>query len=136
MGFREVFLVYVKQSKEYMNKMQNGDYKDKEEFACLLRNYILKKFLLDDEVKTDIISELLDKGIEKIAKLTNEKGFDLSDNPTCTGSSSKIEKKLLMLMKLKKELRLDIGIDSLVSYRTVTSLAENIYELLNDGEDI
>ncbi|MBQ7573257.1 MAG: hypothetical protein IJT23_03275 [Clostridia bacterium] len=113
-----------------MNKMQNGDYNCVEDFTCLLRGYILKKFLLDENCTADKISDLLDESIKKILILTNEEGFDMSDNPTCTGSSSKIEKKLLMLVKLKKDLGLEIGIDELVFYGTVTELSEKIYELL------
>ena len=36
-----------------------------------------------------------------------------------------------MFLNIKKELGLTIGIDELVSYRTVTELSYNIYELLN-----
>ena len=50
MGFKDEFLNSTKKAKEYMNKMQNGDYNCVEDFTCLLRGYILKKFLLDAPV--------------------------------------------------------------------------------------
>lgn len=127
MNFREIFLAATKEAAEHMGKLKRKEYSNEEEFYDLLRKYILAKFLLDQDFPSDDINYLAESSIKRIIQLTKGNELDRSDAPTCTGSNSKVEKKILLFTKIRDELNADIMADQMILCRTVKDLAKMLY---------
>lgn len=128
MTFKEILLDTAKKSNSIMDLLKAKNYKDLKEFTTLLKEYIQIKLLLEDEdVKNSSIIDLCKKSNEKINLLSNTTGFDISDAPGCNGKSSIVEKKLLLLLTIRRNLKIEKSLTELTLAYTIEDLASIIY---------
>jgi hypothetical protein len=103
-----------------------------------LRAYILARFLLGREEagEAEGLAELAEMSIAKTMSIRREElpGVDISGS--CTGSSSVVTKKVLLLISLEKELDIDFQPEESARITTVSELAESVHKKLKRMLDI
>ena len=108
-----------------------------DEFCRLIREMTLLKFLLtEEEVTTDELLELSKISVDKLLYL-HDKSVQLGHaSVSCTGISSTATKKVLLILKLQRELGLQpMPADEAYKLKTTRALGENLYfRLRENGE--
>ena len=129
---RDRLLESLAMASREMEQMKAGWNMGYDDLYSRLRGYILARFLLDrDEAGSmDGLLELAEAGIAKTMSVDREElaGMDLSSS--CTGSSSVVTKKVLLLLSIEKELDIDFSPGESVNITTVSGLAESIFQKL------
>ena len=88
--------------------------------------YIKYRFMLaDDKFWCDDIRQLSEYSIKKIMKLPKDEPLD-EISMSCTGASSSAERKVLLILALRKKLGISFDADESVDIETVTQLAQAI----------
>lgn len=103
-----------------------------EEFAVLTRQVVLDKFLLEEsDAATDDILELADASVEKMLYEHDSSVVAGYESANCTGVGSVATKKVLLIMKLQRELGIgSIPPDVAVKLTTTRALADELYARL------
>ena len=108
-----------------------------DEFCRLIREMTLLKFLLtEEEVTTDELLELSKISVDKLLYL-HDKSVQLGHaSVSCTGISSTATKKVLLILKLQRELGLQpMPADEAYNLKPTRALGENLYfRLRENGE--
>ncbi len=93
-----------------------------------LKRYILFRFLLDDEsCGTDDLIELANRSIARSLNINEKDVADLDLSHSCTGSSSAVTRKILLLMALEKALDIEIQPEESALITSVADLAELVF---------
>lgn len=123
------YLKYKEKANHDLKMLKECGFHDKEQVHLLLRNYIGHKFLLElNECKTDNILELAKIALSKqlaIPYYTIGKR-DIAD---CSGATVSMTKKVLLLMKIEKELEIHFTPDETFKNKTIKDLSERIVHL-------
>lgn len=106
---------------------------NREEFALVIREYILERYMLDPDEKENDILALAKLSLKK---MTEYKGF--TDNQIsnafsttdCRGTNSIVKKKTLLVMNIEKKLDVKIDDETYPSIDTVEDLSDVLYSLL------
>lgn len=129
MTFREVFLASTRQAQRAMNAMKEHRDASKAEFLELLREYILCKLLIAEaETESEELDALARASVKRVIELAAEPGFSYTDAPGCTGKSSVIEKKVLLLLKIRDSLVPQMPVEELVAVHTISELADLLFD--------
>ena len=95
--------LYQQKSAEYMKKMQSLSYPTWETLHEDLYGFILSKYILLDDV-TDVynLTELAELSVAKTIRMPKEESRQLDGAHSCEGTTSAMNKKVLLLMALQK----------------------------------
>ena len=122
-------------AEDYAEKMKAPDI-DVDEFCGLVRRVVLEKFLLTDEeaAQTDELLKLADISVEKLLWL-HDKSVELGHaSMNCTGLSSTATKKVLLILKLQRDLGLEpMSADVSVKLTTTRELGESLFMRLREA---
>jgi hypothetical protein len=91
-----------------------------------VRSYLLLRFLLEPETDGDDILELADLSLARTSGPGRDGAASTDVSANCSGASSALSKKVLLLMALERDLGLDFSPEESVMIRTVRELAESI----------
>ena len=131
---------------ETLKKIKESDAKASAEIEAILsmeissftqvyphvRGYILSRFLLDDDTKTDNLKELVSGSISKSLEIS-EYDLDVTDlSDRCISAPSVETKLVILIMKLEEALGIKLDIMERVNAETVSDLTEAIVKHLND----
>lgn len=99
-----------------------------------LREYVMHKYLLDEEdMVDDDLAALSARSIRKIAKTSpTEELKDISAD--CTGTSSASTKKILLIMALCRGLGIKVDAEAFGSVATIQDLADVAIFALKQGD--
>ncbi len=104
------------------------------DYACHIHNYVIYKFLLDDEpdITTRNLNELADLSVKKAGKLNSKEKELLDVSKHCGATTSSMTKKVLMFMALQEDMGVKISDQPTAWLETTDELAELIYRLSNN----
>ena len=119
-------------AEEQLNILKGLEHPALSDYESAIRNYILTKFLLDDEdVETDSLNELAEISVKKAFSLKpvgNEHDMlDISGH--CGSVSSAATKKVLLLVALQKAMEVDLTVVNTAYIDTTKELAAIIMRL-------
>lgn len=125
-------LMYQKKSAEYMEKLKSTTYPDWEALHEDLYGFILSKYILLGDV-TDIydLTELAELSVAKTIRLPKEDSKQLDGAHSCEGTTSAMNKKVLLLMALQKGLNIKFSAQNTADLTDTRLIAQEVWKLLN-----
>ena len=121
-------LMYQKKSAEYMEKIKTTPYPDWKS----LYGFILSKYILLGDV-TDIydLTELAELSVAKTIQMPKEDSKQLDGAHSCEGTTSAMNKKVLLLMALQKGLNIKFSAQNTANLTDTRLIAQEVWKLLN-----
>lgn len=104
----------------------------KEELHEHIYEYVLFKYNLSGDVDgVFVLDELAQQSVAKAIKLSKERAIAFDNKGTCEGATSAMNKKVLLMMAIQRELELKFPLDKTAGIKTTYELAAVIWEILN-----
>ena len=127
-------LLYQQKSVEYMKKMQSLSYPTWETLHEDLYGFILSKYILLGDV-TDVynLTELAELSVAKTIRMPKEESRQLDGAHSCEGTTSAMNKKVLLLMALQKGLGIKFLPDTTADLTDTRQIAQEVWHLLAAG---
>ena len=125
-------LIYQKKSAEYMEKIKTTPYPDWKSLHQDLYGFILSKYILLGDV-TDIydLTELAELSVAKTIQMPKEDSKQLDGAHSCEGTTSAMNKKVLLLMALQKGLNIKFSAQNTANLTDTRLIAQEVWKLLN-----
>ncbi len=129
---KNFFLEYQKKSESFMNKIKISSYNEASDFHSDLYSYILCKYLLYGEIKdiTDL-TELAELSVAKTVRMTKVNAFKADSSASCEGTTSAMNKKVLLLLDIQKEFNIKFRVDQTADLTDTKKIAQAVFEILN-----
>lgn len=126
--------LYQQKSVEYMKKMQSLSYPTWETLHEDLYGFILSKYILLGDV-TDVynLTELAELSVAKTIRMPKEESRQLDGAHSCEGTTSAMNKKVLLLMALQKGLDIKFLPDTTADLTDTRQIAQEVWHLLAAG---
>lgn len=126
--------LYQQKSVEYMKKMQSLSYPTWETLHEDLYGFILSKYILLGDV-TDVynLTELAELSVAKTIRMPKEESRQLDGAHSCEGTTSAMNKKVLLLMVLQKGLGIKFLPDTTADLTDTRQIAQEVWHLLAAG---
>ena len=126
--------LYQQKSVEYMKKMQSLSYPTWETLYEDLYGFILSKYILLGDV-TDVynLTELAELSVAKTIQMPKEESRQLDGAHSCEGTTSAMNKKVLLLMALQKGLGIKFLPDTTADLTDTRQIAQEVWHLLAAG---
>lgn len=126
--------LYQQKSVEYMKKMQSLSYPTWETLHEDLYGFILSKYILLGDV-TDVynLTELAELSVAKTIQMPKEESRQLDGAHSCEGTTSAMNKKVLLLMALQKGLGIKFLPDTTADLTDTRQIAQEVWHLLAAG---
>ena len=126
--------LYQQKSVEYMKKMQSLSYPTWETLHEDLYGFILSKYILLGDV-TDVynLTELAELSVAKTIRMPKEESRQLDGAHSCEGTTSAMNKKVLLLMALQKGLGINFLPDTTADLTDTRQIAQEVWHLLAAG---
>ncbi len=102
-----------------------------EELHGCLRRYVLAKYLLEDDGE-DRLDELTGMSVAQAAKLDRRLLEDVDTSQECTGSTSVMRKRVLLLMAMQKDFEVELDPGLAAEAATLRDLARMVFVGLHD----
>ena len=125
-------LMYQKKAAEYMEKLTTTSYPNWEALHQDLYGFILSKYILLGDI-TDIydLTELAELSVAKTIRLPKEDSQQLDGAHSCEGTTSAMNKKVLLLMALQKGLNIKFSAQNTADLTDTRLIAQEVWNLLN-----
>lgn len=126
--------LYQQKSAEYMKKLQSLSYPTWETLHEDLYGFILSKYILLGDV-TDVynLTELAELSVAKTIRMPKEESRQLDGAHSCEGTTSAMNKKVLLLMALQKGLGIKFLPDTTADLTDTRQIAQEVWHLLAAG---
>ena len=126
--------LYQQKSVEYMKKVQLLSYPTWETLHEDLYGFILSKYILLGDV-TDVynLTELAELSVAKTIRMPKEESRQLDGAHSCEGTTSAMNKKVLLLMALQKGLGIKFLPDTTADLTDTRQIAQEVWHLLAAG---
>ena len=126
--------LYQQKSVEYMKKMQLLSYPTWETLHEDLYGFILSKYILLGDL-TDVynLTELAELSVAKTIQMPKEESRQLDGAHSCEGTTSAMNKKVLLLMALQKGLGIKFLPDTTADLTDTRQIAQEVWHLLAAG---
>lgn len=118
---------FSKKKVTYLKGLENPTLSD---YETSIHNYVLYKFLLDDEpdIKTTVLNELADISVAKAGKLNPNESILLDVSKHCGATSSSMTKKVLLFMSIQEDFQVNLRTINTADIETTEELARIIYQ--------
>ena len=94
--------------------------------------YVLYKYNLFGEVAdVYVLDDLAELSVAKAIKLSKEQAIAYDNKASCDGATSAMNKKVLLLMAIQKELNIKFPLDEVVQIKDTKKLTSVVYRQLN-----
>lgn len=116
-------------AKKEINILKGLDFPDLLEYQKHIYNYVLYKFLLDDELDVDTknLNELAMLSVEKAGRLNPNEQILLDVSKHCGATSSYMTKKVLLFMSFDDEMGISLSDYPTADIEDTDQLAEIIF---------
>ncbi len=132
---REMLLEAQKKAAEHVLLIKERVPLSKEYLHRSLRDYILCKFMLEEEECTsDNLDEITEISLAKSAGISKELVKDLDIAKTCSGGSSAMTKKVLLLLAIQKDFAVYLPTEGTGNVRTLPDLSELVWDAMSEKE--
>lgn len=105
---------------------------EEDELHTYIYDYVLYKYNLFGEV-ADVyaLDDLAELSVAKAIKLSKEQAIAYDNKASCDGATSAMNKKVLLLMAIQKELNIKFPLDEVVQIKDTKKLTSVVYRQLN-----
>ena len=105
---------------------------EKDELHTYIYDYVLYKYNLFGEVAdVYVLDDLAELSVAKAIKLSKEQAIAYDNKASCDGATSAMNKKVLLLMAIQKELNIKFPLDEVVQIKDTKKLTSVVYRQLN-----
>ena len=105
---------------------------EEDELHTYIYDYVLYKYNLFGEVAdVYVLDDLAELSVAKAIKLSKEQGIAYDNKASCDGATSAMNKKVLLLMAIQKELNIKFPLDEVVQIKDTKKLTSVVYRQLN-----
>ena len=103
-----------------------------DEIHTNIYDYVLYKYNLFGEVAdVYVLDDLAELSVAKAIKLSKEQAIAYDNKASCDGATSAMNKKVLLLMAIQKELNIKFPLDEVVQIKDTKKLTSVVYRQLN-----
>ena len=103
-----------------------------DELHTYIYDYVLYKYNLFGEVAdVYVLDDLAEQSVAKAIKLSKEQAIAYDNKASCDGATSAMNKKVLLLMAIQKELNIKFPLDEVVQIKDTKKLTSVVYRQLN-----
>ena len=103
-----------------------------DELHTYICDYVLYKYNLFGEVAdVYVLDDLAELSVAKAIKLSKEQAIAYDNKASCDGATSAMNKKVLLLMAIQKELNIKFPLDEVVQIKDTKKLTSVVYRQLN-----
>lgn len=129
---KEGLLLYRRQAEASMEKIRQSNYSCWEELHADLYPYVLSKYILIGEVN-DIyeLDELAKLSVAKTIRMSKELAMELDGAHSCEGTTSAMNKKVLLLMAIQRELGIQFPKGRTVELTDTKLIAQEVFYIMN-----
>lgn len=105
---------------------------EEDELHTYIYDYALYKYNLFGEVAdVYVLDDLAELSVAKAIKLSKEQAIAYDNKASCDGATSAMNKKVLLLMAIQKELNIKFPLDEVVQIKDTKKLTSVVYRQLN-----
>lgn len=105
---------------------------EEDELHTYIYDYVLYKYNLFGEVAdVYVLDDLAELSVAKAIKLSKEQAIAYDNKASCDGATSAMNKKVLLLMAIQKELNIKFPLDVVVQIKDTKKLTSVVYRQLN-----
>ena len=105
---------------------------EEDELHTYIYDYVLYKYNLFGEVAdVYVFDDLAELSVAKAIKLSKEQAIAYDNKASCDGATSAMNKKVLLLMAIQKELNIKFPLDEVVQIKDTKKLTSVVYRQLN-----
>ena len=105
---------------------------EEDELHTYIYDYVLYKYNLFGEVAdVYVLDDLAELSVAKAIKLSKEQAIAYDNKASCDGATSAMNKKVLLLMAIQKELNIKLPLDEVVQIKDTKKLTSVVYRQLN-----
>lgn len=105
---------------------------EEDELHTYIYDYVLYKYNLFGEVAdVYVLDDLAELSVAKAIKLSKEQVIAYDNKASCDGATSAMNKKVLLLMAIQKELNIKFPLDEVVQIKDTKKLTSVVYRQLN-----
>ena len=105
---------------------------EEDELHTYIYDYVLYKYNLFGEVSdVYVLDDLAELSVAKAIKLSKEQVIAYDNKASCDGATSAMNKKVLLLMAIQKELNIKFPLDEVVQIKDTKKLTSVVYRQLN-----
>lgn len=105
---------------------------EENELHTYIYDYVLYKYNLFGEVAdVYVLDDLAELSVAKAIKLSKEQAIAYDNKASCDGATSAMNKKVLLLMAIQKELNIKFPLDEVVQIKDTKKLTSVVYRQLN-----
>ena len=105
---------------------------EEDEFHTYIYDYVLYKYTLFGELAdVYVLDDLAELSVAKAIKLSKEQAIAYDNKASCDGATSAMNKKVLLLMAIQKELNIKFPLDEVVQIKDTKKLTSVVYRQLN-----
>lgn len=105
---------------------------EEDELHTYIYDYVLYKYNLFGEVAdVYVLDDLAELSVAKAIKLSKEQAIAYDNKASCDGATSAMNKKVLLLMAIQKELNIKFLLDEVVQIKDTKKLTSVVYRQLN-----
>ncbi len=105
-----------------------------EELHERIYDYVLFKYNLYGEVKgVTKLNDLAELSVAKAIRLSREQSIAYDNKASCDGATSAMNKKVLLLMAIQRELEIRFPLDRVVAITSTDLLAEEVKKQLSQS---
>lgn len=105
---------------------------EEDELHTYIYDYVLYKYNLFGEVAdVYVLDDLAELSVAKAIKLSKEQAIAYDNKASCDGATSAMNKKILLLMAIQKELNIKFPLDEVVQIKDTKKLTSVVYRQLN-----
>lgn len=109
---------------------------EEDELHTYIYDYVLYKYNLFGEVAdVYVLDDLAELSVAKAIKLSKEQAIAYDNKASCDGATSAMNKKVLLLMAIQKELNIKFPLDEVVQIKDTKKLTSVVYRQLNGKMD-
>ena len=105
---------------------------EEDELHTYIYDYVLYKYNLFGEVAdVYVLDDLAELSVAKAIKLSKKQAIAYDNKASCDGATSAMNKKVLLLMAIQKELNIKFPLDEVVQIKDTKKLTSVVYRQLN-----
>ena len=105
---------------------------EEDELHTYIYDYVLYKYNLFGEVAdVYVLDDLAELSVAKAIKLSKEQAIAYDNKASCDGATSAMNKKVLLLMAIQKELNIKFPLDEVIQIKDTKKLTSVVYRQLN-----
>lgn len=96
-------------------------------YLCV-REYILIRFLLEEEETEEDLLLLAQKSVSRLTGISQDKLSQIDRPSGCTAATAVVDKKILLILSLCKALNVNITVEKVPQLKKIEQLAEALHQ--------